>query len=66
MLTHGNMLAALTSVSFVGFPFSDEDILVSYLPLAHSMEQLLQAFAVTYGVQIGFYNGDPLKLVEDL
>ena len=66
MLTHKNILSALASVSLDNMNFTEEDSYISYLPLAHSMEQLLHAFAITYGVQIGFYNGDPLKLVEDL
>jgi len=41
------------------------EVVVSYLPYTHSFEQILFAFAIFSQFRIGFYSGDPLRLVED-
>ena len=47
--------------------FTEADCYISYLPAAHSFEQALMATAMVTGMKIGYYGGDPLKLVpEDL
>ena len=43
-----------------------EDSTISYLPLAHSMEQCFINYALAVGLQYGFFSGDMLKLVEDV
>jgi long-chain acyl-CoA synthetase len=40
--------------------------MISYLPLAHSFEKVLFTAALLVGVSIGYYSGDPLKLLDDL
>lgn len=39
---------------------------MSYLPAAHSFEQCLLAYSFMYGLKIGFFGGNPLKLLDDL
>ncbi|KAK9219117.1 hypothetical protein WN943_007756 [Citrus x changshan-huyou] len=39
---------------------------MSYLPLAHIYERANQIVSVYYGVAVGFYQGDNLKLMDDL
>nr|CBX25302.1 hypothetical_protein [Oryza brachyantha] len=39
---------------------------ISYLPLAHIYERVNQIALLHYGVAIGFYQGDNLKLMDDL
>ncbi|KAM7274118.1 hypothetical protein ACFE04_028782 [Oxalis oulophora] len=39
---------------------------ISYLPLAHIYERANQVMNVTYGVAVGFYQGDNLKLMDDM
>ncbi|WVZ54488.1 hypothetical protein U9M48_005275, partial [Paspalum notatum var. saurae] len=39
---------------------------ISYLPLAHIYERANQVALLHYGVAIGFYQGDNLKLMDDL
>lgn len=39
--------------------------MISYLPLAHSFEQLLFVASLSYGTQIGYFGGDVLKLTDD-
>ena len=49
----------------LGFFPKTNDIYLSFLPYAHIMETLIFAVLLSRGVQIGIYNGNPLKLVED-
>lgn len=42
-----------------------EDSFISYLPYPHSFETGLTYFSIMTGCKIGYYQGDPLKLVED-
>ncbi|PWA13634.1 AMP-binding, conserved site-containing protein [Artemisia annua] len=46
--------------------FTSSDIYISYLPLAHIYERANQIMGVYNGVAIGFYQGDNLKLMDDL
>jgi long-chain acyl-CoA synthetase len=45
---------------------SEKDTHISYLPLAHVFEQLLQCIVVQYGMRSGFFSGNVLKLTEDI
>jgi len=47
-------------------PFSETDSYISYLPAAHSFEQVCQGLVFIYGIKCGFYSGDVLKLFEDI
>ena len=38
---------------------------ISYLPFTHSFEQGMFSLSLYRGLKIGFYQGNPLKLVED-
>ena len=67
MLTHKNLVSAASSVFSVGgIHFGPGDITISYLPLAHSFEKVLFTTACICGMAIGYYSGDPLKLLDDL
>lgn len=63
-LTHKNLLHAGHAINKV-MELHSEDIEISYLPYTHSFEQCILGTCVQTGVKIGFYQGDPLKLVED-
>jgi long-chain acyl-CoA synthetase len=39
---------------------------LSYLPLPHVFEQLNQMVVTAYGGRIGYYQGDTLKILDDL
>uniref|UniRef100_A0A8B9LAR6 long-chain-fatty-acid--CoA ligase n=1 Tax=Astyanax mexicanus TaxID=7994 RepID=A0A8B9LAR6_ASTMX len=69
MLTHGNVVA-----DFAGFlkvtdkvirPNKD-DVLISFLPLAHMFERLIEAVVYCHGGRIGFFQGDIRLLSEDM
>ena len=67
MLSQKNALSGLdlskdetSSASTVGHSH------ISYLPLAHLYEQFIIWLNLSRGVAIGFYSGDPLKLLDDV
>ena len=43
-----------------------QDSYLSYLPLAHVMERLVQAALTASGARLGFFQGDTLKLMDDI
>ncbi|XP_050218183.1 long chain acyl-CoA synthetase 6, peroxisomal-like isoform X2 [Mercurialis annua] len=63
-LTHGNMIANLAGAT-LAHKFYASDIYISYLPLAHIYERANQVMVVYFGVAVGFYQGDNLKLMDD-
>lgn len=48
------------------FKIKDDDVYISYLPLAHVIERCLLLCAMGYKFQYGFFQGDVFKLKEDL
>ena len=66
MMTHGNFLSIAASVTQVFPVINEDDIYISYLPFAHVFERLIFWFFVYRGAGVGFYNGDVLKLKNDL
>ncbi|KAL5786612.1 hypothetical protein ACOSQ2_009004 [Xanthoceras sorbifolium] len=65
VLTHGNLISSVAGFS-VKNKFYPSDIYLSYLPLAHIYERTNQIVIAYYGVAVGFYQGDNLKLMDDL
>ncbi|KAG8855813.1 hypothetical protein FRB91_001648 [Serendipita sp. 411] len=67
VLTHWNL--ASSDIAFSqGFYFRSTDPnipIVSYLPLAHIVGRVIEFTAFLMGCRIGYYTGDPLKLIED-
>ncbi|KAK1291509.1 Long chain acyl-CoA synthetase 6, peroxisomal [Acorus calamus] len=65
VLTHGNLIANVAGSS-ISTKFYPSDIYISYLPLAHIYERANQIAMIYGGVAIGFYQGDNLKLLDDM
>ncbi|KAK4802402.1 hypothetical protein SAY86_000605 [Trapa natans] len=65
VLTHGNLIANVAGFS-QSVKFCPSDTYISYLPLAHIYERTNQIMSVYFGVAIGFYQGDNMKLMDDL
>ncbi|KAI5658823.1 hypothetical protein M9H77_27616 [Catharanthus roseus] len=65
VLTHANLISNVAGMT-VTVKFYSSDIYISYLPLAHIYERANQIMSVYYGVAVGFYQGDNLKLMDDL
>jgi len=68
MLTHGNIVAAVSSATSktIGINFTHEDSYISYLPLAHIFERVVQGCMFLFGGAAGFFQGDVQKLVDDI
>lgn len=69
MLTHKNIvcnLAAVIKMTEAACPLSPSDVHLSYLPLAHMFERLVQALIIMQGGRIGFFQGDIRQLSDDL
>lgn len=68
-LTHKMMLnqayATQNRIAMTLDPCTENDSYISYLPAVHSYEQSCQCLSLLYGVKIGFFSGDPLKLMAD-
>ncbi|KAI0256465.1 long-chain-fatty-acid-CoA ligase [Lactifluus subvellereus] len=66
LLTHGNLAMAVQS-NLYGYAIGPDErvILLSYLPLAHIYERVNQLAVIALGGAIGFFTGDPLRLLED-
>ncbi|KAK9289045.1 hypothetical protein L1049_017516 [Liquidambar formosana] len=65
VLTHGNLIASVAGTS-ISVKFYPSDVYISYLPLAHIYERANQVMTVYSGVAVGFYQGDNLKLMDDM
>ncbi|KAF9359726.1 hypothetical protein BGX26_011587 [Mortierella sp. AD094] len=65
VLTHGNLIACAATADAT-MPLSKDDIVLSFLPLAHVFGRLIELFAFGTGASIGYSSGDPLMLLEDV
>ncbi|KAM4677186.1 long-chain-fatty-acid--CoA ligase 6 isoform 2-T2 [Discoglossus pictus] len=69
MLTHGNVVADFSGflkvTEKVIFPKQD-DVLISFLPLAHMFERVIQSVVYCHGGRIGFFQGDIRLLSDDM
>jgi len=74
LITHGNYCATAAGViAHVGqgvwqqsLAFGPEDCHLSYLPLAHSFEQVVVSTLLAHGGCIGFYQGNIKLLTDDM
>ena len=68
MLTHRNFASNIGGMHhFDGeFAIKSDDVYISYLPLAHVFERVLLLCSMGYAMQYGFFQGDVMKLREDL
>eukprot|EP00252_Welwitschia_mirabilis_P025382 TRINITY_DN7895_c0_g1_i2.p1 TRINITY_DN7895_c0_g1~~TRINITY_DN7895_c0_g1_i2.p1 ORF type:complete len:693 (-),score=113.76 TRINITY_DN7895_c0_g1_i2:222-2300(-) len=65
MLSHGNMIASVAGTCMM-IKLYPSDICISYLPLAHIYERIDCVGLTHHGCAIGFYQGDHLKLLDDV
>ncbi|GAB1609882.1 long-chain-fatty-acid--CoA ligase 5-like [Argonauta hians] len=66
ILTHKGMLAAVISSSHQIGIIGCNDVMISYLPLAHVYERFVQVLIYMSGGSIGFFSGDVKKLLDDI
>ncbi|PNY03354.1 long chain acyl-CoA synthetase peroxisomal-like, partial [Trifolium pratense] len=65
VLTHENFISNVAGAT-IGEKFNPSDVYISYLPLAHIYERTNQVMTVYFGIAVGFFQGDNLKLMDDL
>ncbi|EAW49534.1 acyl-CoA synthetase long-chain family member 5, isoform CRA_c [Homo sapiens] len=69
MITHQNIVsnaaAFLKCVEHAYEPTPD-DVAISYLPLAHMFERIVQAVVYSCGARVGFFQGDIRLLADDM
>jgi long-chain acyl-CoA synthetase len=71
VLTHENFMAVVASIRCMAeqgkmFKSTPDEVHISYLPLAHVFELTNVANMIYGGAAIGFYQGDTLKLLDDI
>uniref|UniRef100_A0A672PGY0 Arachidonate--CoA ligase n=1 Tax=Sinocyclocheilus grahami TaxID=75366 RepID=A0A672PGY0_SINGR len=69
MLTHRNIASNISAFIYVTkptCPISPQDAHISYLPLAHMFERVVQGVILMHGARIGYFQGDIRILMDDL
>lgn len=65
VMTHGNFIATASSFKYV-YPFSGKDTIISFLPLAHSYEEVIHYVIMHTNIRVGFYSGNISRLIEEI
>lgn len=66
MVSHRNILGAVTNHQLCDFKYRNTDTHLSYLPLPHIFERFVNATCWFSGCKIAFFGGNTLKLREDI
>ncbi|XP_077000644.1 long-chain-fatty-acid--CoA ligase 1 isoform X4 [Tamandua tetradactyla] len=69
LITHQNIVcdcSAFVKATEKMLELNPSDTHISYLPLAHMYEQLMQCVMLCHGAKIGFFQGDIRLLMDDL
>ncbi|XP_054238572.1 long-chain-fatty-acid--CoA ligase 5 [Indicator indicator] len=69
MLTHENIVsnaAAVLRLTENTIEITSLDVIISYLPLAHMFERVVQTVAYSCGCKVGFFQGDIKLLTDDM
>ncbi|XP_029369106.1 long-chain-fatty-acid--CoA ligase 1-like isoform X2 [Echeneis naucrates] len=69
MLTHENIVSncsAFIRVTECNAQTTSEDVVLSFLPLAHMFERVVEAVMLVHGGRIGYQQGDIHQLSDDL
>uniref|UniRef100_A0A673K1S9 Long-chain-fatty-acid--CoA ligase n=1 Tax=Sinocyclocheilus rhinocerous TaxID=307959 RepID=A0A673K1S9_9TELE len=69
MLTHRNIVSNSSAFIYVtksSCPIGPQDVHISYLPLAHMFERVVQGVILMHGARIGYFQGDIRILMDDL
>ena len=65
MIKNKSLLCGINAMTTIGRPLYEHDIYLSFLPLAHIMEQLIFSVNIYYGTQYAFYSGNASRIVSD-
>ncbi|KAK7023957.1 peroxisomal long chain acyl-CoA synthetase 7 [Favolaschia claudopus] len=62
--THGQFASGVVT-NLLGLEMTEDSSVFSYLPLAHIYGRINEMASCAIGARIGFFTGDPLRLIED-
>ena len=66
LVTTRSLTLATNVMYTIGYHLSGVDTILSFLPLAHIMEQLIFTVCLLYGTRTGFSSGKTDRLLEDI
>lgn len=66
LLSHGNIISTIGGLDASEVNIGKDDFHLSYLPMAHIFERLLSYTMLISGATLCMFNGNVLKLKEDL
>jgi len=66
VLTHLNIMSVMLSAQNSGIVLKENDCHLSYLPMAHMFERIVQTAAYFGSSRIGFSRGDPKLILDDI
>jgi long-chain acyl-CoA synthetase len=66
MITPRTMTLSTNVMYTIGYHLTEKDVFLSFLPLAHIMEQIAFTIRFVFGCQTGFYSGSTNRLLEDI
>lgn len=68
VLTHANVVADVSAclLQLAEYTVSPQDVMISFLPLAHMLERVCQMVMYHQGGAVGFFLGDIRGLIDDL
>ncbi|CAG8438212.1 8889_t:CDS:10 [Diversispora eburnea] len=66
IITHGNFAGEIGGVKQSDEGRSQDDVIISYLPLAHIYGRSAELAVISYGASIGYFRGDILTLIDDI
>ncbi|PSC75938.1 acetyl-synthetase [Micractinium conductrix] len=70
MTTHKNYVAGVAGarnlLKQAGIQFTGDDCVLSYLPLAHSFDRIIEELALCVGGHIGYWRGNVKLLMDDV
>ncbi|KAF8379689.1 hypothetical protein HHK36_029133 [Tetracentron sinense] len=70
MISNENIVTLIAGVKrllgSVNEELSEEDVYLSYLPLAHIFDRVIEELFISHGASIGFWRGDVKLLIEDI
>ncbi|TKW20133.1 hypothetical protein SEVIR_4G065300v4 [Setaria viridis] len=61
-----NVVGPDSVIQYVGEVFDQDDVYLSYLPLAHVFDRMFEEVFIFHGSKIGFWRGDVKLLVDDI
>lgn len=65
LVANHQLALASACTPLIGFASSQDELQISYLPLAHIYERFLETVMMRMGARIGYFSGDVARLLED-